>query len=389
MSSKENELQHDRLVGEHFRKAEAMTLDRVEQPCSLHELAPYIGKMRPELAAWAIEHVTRPGDYVLDPFCGSGTVLLEGALKGRHVIGSDLHPYAHLISKGKLQALDFDSSDHLTSRIEKLSKRVAMSIQDVDLTTVPDWVLAFYHPETLKELLAWCKVLNERREYYLFACLLAIAHHQRPGFLSFPASHTVPYLRTSKFPEQDFPDLYQYRPVLPRLIKKALRSTRRVPSFEAGFTRVARMADATTWRPTRQVDAIITSPPYMGQLHYARDNRLRLWLMGVSEWQALDERISPFAGVFIQRMITAFNNWSKVLAPSGVLAVLVGDTSNSMATRLDRLVAEIAKKSKGAFELTDMVQSEIPSARRSRKNCNGSSAESLLILRKPKSGKAV
>src|SRR3954447_1786415 len=38
---------------------------------------------------------------ILDPFCGSGTVLLEGMLKGHAVMGVDVNPIARLISKVK------------------------------------------------------------------------------------------------------------------------------------------------------------------------------------------------------------------------------------------------------------------------------------------------
>ena len=33
--------------------------------------------------------LSKPGDIVLDPFCGSGTVLLEAILSGRNAVGFD------------------------------------------------------------------------------------------------------------------------------------------------------------------------------------------------------------------------------------------------------------------------------------------------------------
>src|SRR5437763_1215443 len=45
--------------------------------------------------------VSYPGDTVLDPFCGSGTVLLEALLADRCAIGADVNPLARLISKVK------------------------------------------------------------------------------------------------------------------------------------------------------------------------------------------------------------------------------------------------------------------------------------------------
>ena len=52
------------------------------------------------------EQLSRPGDLVLDPFCGTGTVLLEALLAGRSAGGSDSNPLARLIAKVKVTPLD-------------------------------------------------------------------------------------------------------------------------------------------------------------------------------------------------------------------------------------------------------------------------------------------
>lgn len=48
------------------------------------------------------------GDTVLDPFCGTGTVLLEASVANRNAIGIDVNPLAALISKIKTTKLDID-----------------------------------------------------------------------------------------------------------------------------------------------------------------------------------------------------------------------------------------------------------------------------------------
>src|SRR5579863_3132047 len=57
-----------------------------------------------------IEHFTRPGQIVLDPFVGSGVTVIEGVKAGRKTIGIDINPIATLmtyataipVAKGKL-----------------------------------------------------------------------------------------------------------------------------------------------------------------------------------------------------------------------------------------------------------------------------------------------
>ena len=43
----------------------------------LHRLDKYPAKMIPQMARFLIERVSEPGDTVLDPFCGTGTVVSE------------------------------------------------------------------------------------------------------------------------------------------------------------------------------------------------------------------------------------------------------------------------------------------------------------------------
>lgn len=346
----------------------------------LHTVAPYIGKMRPEIAGWAIETVSKPGDLVYDPFCGSGTVLLEGWLKGRHTIGTDLNPYACLVSRAKLNPYEHNGVEAVYKLLNKYSASVDKIKLTINLETTPCWVRDFYNPETLIELLAWVKVLKENNDEFALACLLSIAHHQRPGFLSYPSSHTVPYLRTKKFPPSEFPELYEYRAVRPRLEKKILRVYNSLPSVDPSLTRNVYQQDASTLNLDRKIDAIITSPPYMGQLDYARDNRLRLYLMGIEEWSTLNKSISPSATRFVEQFSMCLNSWRKNLRHGGKLAIFVGTTTNTTKKRLDDIVIDLINNNWPDYELTDRVSSEIPEARRARKNCKGSVAESLLIF---------
>ncbi|WP_176393689.1 DNA methyltransferase [Salmonella enterica] len=346
----------------------------------LHTVAPYIGKMRPEIAGWAIDTVSKQGELVYDPFCGSGTVLLEAWLKGRDTIGTDLNPYACLVSRAKLNPYEPNNSERVHVLLDKYSAFVEKIKPTIDLDEIPVWVKDFYNPQTLIELLAWVAVLKNNNDEFALACLLSIAHHQRPGFLSYPSSHTVPYLRTKKFPPHDFPELYEYRQVRPRLEKKIFRVYNSLPSIDYSLSRTVYQQDASTLELPRKVDAIITSPPYMGQLDYARDNRLRLYLMGVEDWSSLNKSISPSATRFVEQFSSCLNSWRKNLRHGGKLAIFVGTTTNTTKKRLDDIVIDLINNEWPDYELTDKISSEIPEARRARKNCKGSVAESLLIF---------
>jgi len=73
-----------------------------------HLIHPYPAKLLAHIPYFFLSNqvLSQPGDTVLDPFCGSGTVLLESMLAGRSAIGMDVNPLAVLISKVKTTPLD-------------------------------------------------------------------------------------------------------------------------------------------------------------------------------------------------------------------------------------------------------------------------------------------
>ena len=70
---------------------------------STHGFHKYPAKFIPHIPRWAIEKYlgNHKGKCVLDPFCGSGTTLVEGLLCGHNVIGIDIDPLSVLITKVK------------------------------------------------------------------------------------------------------------------------------------------------------------------------------------------------------------------------------------------------------------------------------------------------
>ncbi|HEY1068895.1 MAG TPA: DNA methyltransferase, partial [Pirellulales bacterium] len=69
----------------------------------------------------ATESLSRKGDLVLDPFCGSGTVLLEAQLARRVAVGADANPLARLISKVKTTPYNLA---HLRASATRLDARI-------------------------------------------------------------------------------------------------------------------------------------------------------------------------------------------------------------------------------------------------------------------------
>jgi DNA modification methylase len=65
-------------------------------------LSPYIGKIKSSIAGDLVERFSKPGDLVVDPFAGAGTIPLEASIRNRRAFGADISPYARILSKAKL-----------------------------------------------------------------------------------------------------------------------------------------------------------------------------------------------------------------------------------------------------------------------------------------------
>ena len=62
-------------------------------PRRVGDVHPYPARFIPELPALALDCL-RPNGPVLDPFCGSGTTLVEAMRRGQQAVGVDLNPIA-------------------------------------------------------------------------------------------------------------------------------------------------------------------------------------------------------------------------------------------------------------------------------------------------------
>ena len=351
---------------------------------TMHQLSPYLGRLPSSLARGLICEFSNQGETILDPYCGSGVIPFEATLLGRNAVAFDLNPYALLLTKAKLSA--------------PLKKEVAVKKVNYYLDLVnnrllyyqpngaPSWVKQFFHKRTFAEIQLLTEILNENNEYFLLACLLGILHHERPGFLSFPASHFAPYLRTKKYPKSDFPEMYKYKDVRSRLIAKVERAYKRYDEKKAGKCKVIERDCCDTKLKASSIDLVCTSPPYYGILDYGRDNRLRLWFLGINEHEKLDKVLCHKSGEYFNHIKNMLVEMLRVLKLNHYCVLVLGNiVKNGNRRDLARDVMEIAlgiEINKQKYQFIEIRDEEIPETRRSVKRNKNTLVERVLILQK-------
>jgi len=347
--------------------------------CTLHQLSPYIGKIKSSIAGELVKTYSKPGDLVVDPFAGAGTIPLESALKGRRAFGADISPYAKILSVAKL----FPPRS-LNDALEKAEDALAEAevLPAPDLRTVPSWVRQFFHPKTLREALNFAAIARQRGNEFLMACFLGILHHQRPGFLSFPSSHLVPYLRDKKYPREKFPEMYAYRALKPRLLAKVRRSFKRF-SPTGNFVGEFSLAPVQQLELPERFDALISSPPYMNALDYGRDNRLRLWFIDPALATRVDNDVTQRRQAFVDAISSLAHKVESGLRSRGYCVFVVGEELTSRSeSHPSEVVVTTFNAAAPSLRLKQVLTDNIPDIRRTRRECRGVKTEHFLVFQR-------
>ncbi len=256
----------------------------------LHSLCSYQGKLKPAIAHHLVTALTKPGDRLLDPFGGVGTIALEAALHGVSACSFDISPVAVSVAAAKLapatpaECLSIvDELGHFLREQQPTAeeRREAASIQFNG--PLPD----YFHPRTLDEVLLARRFFRELSasrmgRSFVLACALHILHGNRPYAISRRSHPITPFAPTGAV---------EYKDLTAKLGAKVQRSlaAKLPPTFVSG---TSLFQDATDPWPddVDQLDAIVTSPPFFDSTRFHLANWMRLWFTG---WSGADFRSSP------------------------------------------------------------------------------------------------
>ncbi len=133
----------------------------------------------------------------------------------------------------------------------------------------------------------------------------------------------------------------------------------------------------------REVDAIVTSPPYMNALDYVRDNRLRMWFL---DRGTVDYSPEPTEKQIQSDAITAAfaSNALQYLRKSGHCVLVVGETVLRKRVKshpAERILAKLTSEYP-TLRVERVIRDAIPDIRRSRRTGAATKRELVLVLKK-------
>jgi DNA modification methylase len=237
--------------------------------------------MHPATAAGLVRAVSAEGGTVLDPFCGSGTVVVESMLASRRGIGTDLNPLAVRLARLKTTPVDDRTRAAIVAAAETVGAFAAERRKRKAGAThrYPREDVELFDPHVLLELdsihagiatqTAGAPAVRDALELVLSAILIKVS--RRASDTS--AAAAAPRRIAAGFPTRFF-------------VSKAQELTRRLGDFARLVPANALPARieiddacrlATVGAST--VDAVVTSPPYVSAYDYVAQHGVRLrWL---------------------------------------------------------------------------------------------------------------
>jgi len=295
----------------------------------LHSLCSYQGKMKPAIAHFLTRTFVPQGGVMLDPFGGVGTIPLEAALQGIASWSFDISPAALHIAQAKLSRVTLSECEPTLLRLEAFVQRAKVSAQEYETAMRIRFngpLADYFAPQTFAEILKARRFFHEQpptdsATAFVLACLLHILHGNRPYALSRRSHPITPFAPTGES---------EYRALLPRLRDKITRALGEElpPEFVAG--KVLHQDACGFWpQEVRDLDAIITSPPFYDSTRFYLANWMRLWFCG---WEAEDFKIKP-QGFVDERQKKdlaiyepIFRQARERLKPGGVLVLHLGES---------------------------------------------------------------
>ncbi len=238
--------------------------------------------MAPEIAIKALKDL-RPGEIILDPMVGSGTVLHYAALNGITPIGFDLDPLAVLMSKVSTTKINIKKLlkllDEVIQSIKKTKlKEVYLPWIDEDIET-SQFIKFWFASKQINDLRRIAYILNEhQRTAEVDALRVAFSRiiitKKIGASLAWDISHSRPH-KVKETNDYDVLDGFQ---------KSVRNIIKFLENHEVKTKGKIKIGDARNLKdiPANYIDKVITSPPYLNAIDYMRGNKFSLVWLGYS-----------------------------------------------------------------------------------------------------------
>lgn len=351
-----------------------------ERTKHVHRLHPYMGKFIPQLVEIFLRKYQPK--LVYDPFCGSGTTLVEANILGVDSVGTDISSFNTLLSQVKTAKYDLTLLE--TELRDILKKLYAFKYSaspknggNGRLLTSSEYVKTWFSQSTQKELLHFKDLIDKYTYKDLLKVILSrsarsarlVTHYD----LDFPKKPQIePYFcykhnRTCQPVNEAYKFLYRYTlDTLDRIKEYAkLRTEASVTIFHD---------DSREVKLPKNIDTIFTSPPYLGLIDYHDQHKYAYELLGLQNNEtreigpAKNGQSEQARKDYIKGINDVLSHTRDFMVKKGLALIVVNDKYNlykaedvgfKFVGRVDRHVNRRTGRREGAFYESILIWEKI------------------------------
>ena len=285
-------------------------LQSVTNPNSIHGIYPYRGKISAVDTANVIQQFSK-NKILLDPFCGTGTIVFEGYRHGLNVIGVDRNPLAIIVTKGKLSLENTTESSILkeTGTIVEKSKKIKK------YKPMPSEAKKAFHKDTAIQIMQMKECYDEMSDYLksIFC-----------GAICLTARGCNNYMWTSTTVGKDI----QPKRFINFYEKFSAKAKKHFVNFSNSKKSSVFLDDSrnlTSIIPKKSIDYVFTSPPYFNALDYtAYYAKFVMPILGIDRLEVKKDLIQ-FIKTYEEDMKKVLSEINAVTKDNGLIIFVVGD----------------------------------------------------------------
>jgi hypothetical protein len=297
-----------------------------------HGFHSYAGRMHPTIARGAIQRWSAPGGRVLDPFCGSGTVLVEAMTLGRASYGIDASPLAVMIAQVRTTMLPEAERQRLVSAAAQIAEESGERARKRRRPEIPGWAereKERFAPHVALELFGLRELVMQLADDEIGRALRLCL-----------SSLLVKFMRAGPEAPRDGEKKRIGRGVPSGFFKrKAEELAQSLESLQhqtpAGTPPpLVDLGDARAYPDLRSnsVDLVVSSPPYAGTYDYSSKHDTRFTWLGLQQRRFEETQLGSRArglGASPREWLEGRRQWlgemGRVLRPGAHAVLVVGD----------------------------------------------------------------